>query len=163
MSIIDKIVAKVAQPARKLGPADRQVMQRKEELARFQRNQAERARMAEDEKKHAAADREHAEHRREAFIGKERPTASALAVFDADQEVELQKRVIERTKPKPVQLNDGTYGAHPAVTKLTLLKAALKAAIEAHERMKNLPSLETVAGLQRMSPTQPSFGKDWRY
>ena len=135
MSIIDKIVEKSKSP-KPLGRADREHLRVQEELKRQNQQRADRARLAALEARQAAIDVEHAAEQREAYLRRDRPSRTQLAIFDANQAVELQQRVIARTNPAAVQLNDGSMGTHPAVGKLLRLKAALKVAIDTHERVQ---------------------------
>jgi hypothetical protein len=135
MSIIEKIIAKT-KPEKKLGPGDLANVKLQEQLTRLRAEGAERGRLAAVESKLAADDEQHYAEHRLAFVRREQPSDSALAVYDANQAVELAQRVIARTKPQPVHLNDGSFGPHPSVTKLAVVKAALRRAIERHERLQ---------------------------
>ena len=153
MSIIDKIVSASKQP-KTIGFADRQFQQMQAELAKQTKDRADKAKLAAEEAKQAGIDREHAKERRETFVRRDNPSQTALAVYDANLEVELQQRVIARTKPQPVQLNDGSLGNHPAVGKLLRLKAALKVAIDTHTRVQQMrPEL-----ISSVNPSQGNAG-----
>jgi hypothetical protein len=138
MSILEKIITKSKATERPLGQADREAIRVRTELANQKQLREDRARLAALETKLATDDIEHFAAQREAFIRREKPSESALVVFNANQKVELLQRVIARTKPQPIQLNDGSLGTHPTVGKLLAAKAALTHAIATHERMQNL-------------------------
>jgi hypothetical protein len=135
MNIIEKIVSK-SKSQKPLGPGDLANIKLQEQLTQLRQEGAERGRLAALEQKLAADDLEHFAEHRLTFIRRERPSDSALAVFDAHQTVELAERVITRTKPQPIHLNDGSFGPHPSVTKLAVAKAALRRAIATHERLQ---------------------------
>jgi hypothetical protein len=137
MSMISKIVERSKSP-KPMGAADRQHQLVQQQLARNNAARAEQAKAAADEAKAAAEDIAHAEVQREIFVKKERPSQSELAIWDADKAVYLQQRVVNRTKPKPITLNDGSLQQHPAVGKLARLHAALRQAIAVHERLEQI-------------------------
>jgi hypothetical protein len=160
MSIIEKIIAK-AKPQPQLGPADREHQRVQAALAKQLADRADRVRLAALESRLVSDDQLHADELRAAFIRRERPSPSALSVFDAHTAVELQQKVVTRTQPKPILLSDGSYGTSPVIGKLLRLKAALAHEIKTHERVSALCP-ESFAGVSRMGSSIDfgSFGKN---
>jgi hypothetical protein len=146
MNLVEKIVAKVTEkPAQQLGPADRENIRIQKQVAEYKAREAERLRAEAVERKCVADDIEHYAEHRKAFIRRENPSETALKIFDANQELELAQRVVSRTNPQKVTLNDGSLGTHPSVGRVIRAKAALKQAVALHERMRNI-TIAPIAG-----------------
>jgi hypothetical protein len=146
MNIVDKIVSQVTKPTQQpLGPADREHLRVQQQQAEYQKRKAERERAEAIERKCVADDIEHYAEHRKAFIRRENPSETALKIFDANQELELAQRIVSRTNPQRVTLNDGSLGTHPSVGRVIRAKAALKQAVALHERMRNI-TIAPIAG-----------------
>jgi hypothetical protein len=151
MSIIEKIISKT-KPEPKMGPGDLANKKLQEQLAQLRAEGAERGRLAALEATLAADDLAHYADHRAAFVRREKPCPTALEIYDANQSIELLQRVIARTKPQQVKLNDGSFGPHPTIVKLVVAKGALVRAIAKHERVTSLRPGD-FEGLNRIGST----------